>query len=72
MDGLRDGVTVHGAALERVQDRQIQGALQESRLSGFPIPMTVYGTGAGAAREAEPPLRLKRHRQETPCSRNGP
>ena len=35
MDGLRDGVSVHRAALEGVQDQQIERALQERRLSGF-------------------------------------
>ena len=35
MDGLGDSVTVHGATLEGVQDEEVEGALEESWLSGF-------------------------------------
>jgi len=39
MDGLRDGVAVHRAALERVQDQQIQRALQKALVVRFPISL---------------------------------
>src|SRR5260221_12847269 len=45
VNGLSDGISVHRAALQRVQDQQIERALQKIRESGFAhrprAPMTV-------------------------------
>ena len=35
MNGLRDGVAVHGAPAECVEDEQVEGSLQQGRLFGF-------------------------------------